>query len=283
MPSCRSRHGDRAGLRWPDLAPVETASACNGCGTCRSLEPTVADVPDFRALAPEAATPRSQANLIRAARRRRDRSQALGQRGVQGTTPTSAFTATSAPTECPSGGRRLEPDARGQGGLRRESRPAPGRLDLLADRALGAAGEPAADLDQLPADRADRRAGCSSDLLGVSRHRLLPRAQRTPFTRRAARLGLTKPRPHRRARASSTLSTSSPTTSTRSWPRRSWPSSIRPKSMSSSRRASAARVWPHWSSATSITRATWRWPTCASWPTRSATATRSSAPSRPPL
>jgi Fe-S oxidoreductase len=33
-------------------------------------------------------------------------------------------------------------------------------------------------------------------LLGVSRHRLLPRVRRTPFTRRAARLGLSKPRPH---------------------------------------------------------------------------------------
>ena len=33
-------------------------------------------------------------------------------------------------------------------------------------------------------------------LLGVSRHRLLPRVRRTSFTRRAARLGLTKPRPH---------------------------------------------------------------------------------------
>ena len=32
-------------------------------------------------------------------------------------------------------------------------------------------------------------------LLGVSRHRLLPRVRRTSFTRRAARLGLSKPRP----------------------------------------------------------------------------------------
>jgi Fe-S oxidoreductase len=32
--------------------------------------------------------------------------------------------------------------------------------------------------------------------LGVSRHRLLPRVRRTPFTRRAAKLGLNKPRPH---------------------------------------------------------------------------------------
>ncbi len=34
------------------------------------------------------------------------------------------------------------------------------RLDLLADRALGAAGEPISDRDQLPAGAATRRAGC---------------------------------------------------------------------------------------------------------------------------
>jgi Fe-S oxidoreductase len=32
-------------------------------------------------------------------------------------------------------------------------------------------------------------------LLGVSRHRVLPRVRRTPFTRRAVRLGLTRPQP----------------------------------------------------------------------------------------
>ena len=54
-------------------------------------------------------------------------------------------------TECPIGRRRLELDARSQGGLRREARPAAQRLDLFADRALGAAGEPVSDRDQLPA------------------------------------------------------------------------------------------------------------------------------------
>ena len=33
-------------------------------------------------------------------------------------------------------------------------------------------------------------------VLGVSRHRVLPRVRRTPFTRRAQRLGLARPRPH---------------------------------------------------------------------------------------
>src|SRR3954452_2796872 len=33
-------------------------------------------------------------------------------------------------------------------------------------------------------------------LLGVSPHRVLPQVYRTPFTRRAVRLGLSQPRPH---------------------------------------------------------------------------------------
>ncbi len=34
-------------LRWPGLSVVETAANCQGCGTCRSLEPDRADVPEL--------------------------------------------------------------------------------------------------------------------------------------------------------------------------------------------------------------------------------------------
>ena len=52
-------------LRWPGLTLVETAASCHGCGICRSLEPTSRMCPSFRALRHEAASPRSQANLVR--------------------------------------------------------------------------------------------------------------------------------------------------------------------------------------------------------------------------
>ena len=52
-------------LRWPGLTLIETASACHGCGTCRALDPTLRMCPSFRALRREAASPRSQANMIR--------------------------------------------------------------------------------------------------------------------------------------------------------------------------------------------------------------------------
>ncbi len=52
-------------LRWPDRGRDEHVAACNGCGACRTAEPTMRMCPSFRASRDEAATPRSQANLLR--------------------------------------------------------------------------------------------------------------------------------------------------------------------------------------------------------------------------
>ncbi len=52
-------------LRWPQLDLFQMASACNGCGTCRTLDPTWRMCPSYRASRREEASPRSQANLIR--------------------------------------------------------------------------------------------------------------------------------------------------------------------------------------------------------------------------
>ncbi len=52
-------------LRLVDSGLLEIASACNGCGACRSREPELRMCPAFRALGVEAATPRAQANVIR--------------------------------------------------------------------------------------------------------------------------------------------------------------------------------------------------------------------------
>ena len=66
----RSRRGCRSSSFSPPCAGracslIEMASTCQGCGTCRSLDPTSRMCPSFRALRREAASPRSQANLIR--------------------------------------------------------------------------------------------------------------------------------------------------------------------------------------------------------------------------
>ena len=52
-------------LRWPEPGALAMASACHGCGECRNLDPTLRMCPSYRAHRREAATPRSQANLIR--------------------------------------------------------------------------------------------------------------------------------------------------------------------------------------------------------------------------
>src|SRR5207249_9432292 len=44
-------------LRWPERGLLDHASACNGCGVCRSQEPTLRMCPTFRALHAEAAAP----------------------------------------------------------------------------------------------------------------------------------------------------------------------------------------------------------------------------------
>ena len=52
-------------LRWNGRGPVEAASDCNGCGVCRSGEPTLRMCPTFRAVRAERASPRAKANLLR--------------------------------------------------------------------------------------------------------------------------------------------------------------------------------------------------------------------------
>ena len=52
-------------LRWAERSPVEIGAACNGCGSCRSQEPTLRMCPIFRAEHAEQATPRAKANLLR--------------------------------------------------------------------------------------------------------------------------------------------------------------------------------------------------------------------------
>ena len=52
-------------LRWPEPGALAMASACHGCGECRTLDPTMRMCPSYRAHRREAATPRSQANLVR--------------------------------------------------------------------------------------------------------------------------------------------------------------------------------------------------------------------------
>ncbi|MDX2037470.1 MAG: FAD-linked oxidase C-terminal domain-containing protein [Isosphaeraceae bacterium] len=52
-------------FRWGETTPWDVAAACNGCGACRSQDPSMRMCPSFRAARVESASPRAQANLLR--------------------------------------------------------------------------------------------------------------------------------------------------------------------------------------------------------------------------
>jgi FAD/FMN-containing dehydrogenase/Fe-S oxidoreductase len=180
-------------LRWPDLTLIETASACHGCGTCRSLDPTSRMCPSFRALRHEAASPRSQANLVRMLASGQIDPRLWGADEFKAHADLCIHCKLCR-TECPSAVdvsslmlevKAAHVDKHGLG----TSDWIFSRIELWAR--LGTRFPFVTNyLLVRPSTRVllDR-------LLGVSRHRLLPRMRRTSYTRRASRLGLNKPRP----------------------------------------------------------------------------------------
>ncbi|GAC1463934.1 MAG: FAD-binding and (Fe-S)-binding domain-containing protein [Isosphaeraceae bacterium] len=181
-------------LRWADRGVAETASACNGCGVCRSREPGLRMCPTFRAQRAEESTPRAKANLIRQLMTGMIDPRLWGSEEFQRNADLCTH-CNLCRKECPSdvdvSSLMLEAKAAyvenhglapGDWALSRVemwSRIA-SRLPILSN-ALLASGPARWVLERL---------------LGLSRLRRLPRAHRTPFTRRAARLGLTRARPH---------------------------------------------------------------------------------------
>ncbi len=179
-------------LRWGERGPIETASACNACGVCRTREPSQRMCPSFRATRSEQASPRAHADLVR--------SLAAGQLDPK-LWGTEEFRESAGlcmhcklcSTECPSGvdvstlmleakaayveNHGLPPGDWAFSRIEFWSRLA-SRLPILSNAVLGS-----------PTAR-----WVLERLFGLSRLRSLPKVHRTPFTRRAVRLGLNKPR-----------------------------------------------------------------------------------------
>ena len=180
-------------LRWPDMTILDQASACNGCGTCRTQEPGLRMCPTFRALRDEAASPRNQANLLRQVA-----SGALDPR-LWGSEEMKAnadlcIHCTSCRTECPAGVdvSSLMIEAKAAYVEIHGLTPMDwflSRIDLWSKLASRVPITWNAMLNNRFARWMIERT------FGLSRYRSLPRARRTPFLRRAERLGLTKPRP----------------------------------------------------------------------------------------
>jgi len=180
-------------LRWPNLTLVETASACQGCGTCRALDPTLRMCPSYRALRQEAATPRSQANLVRMLASGQVDPRLWGADEFKAHADLCIHCKLCR-TECPSAvdvsSLMLEAQAAFV-----EKHGLPPRDWIFSRIELWARlGSRFPIVTNFLLSRRSTR-WLLDRLLGISRHRLLPRVRRTSFTRRAARLGLNKPRP----------------------------------------------------------------------------------------
>ncbi len=190
-------HPDRSVLRpaliWQGLEMLEVASACHGCGLCRSTTPTLRMCPSFRASRMEAASPRAQANLLRQVATGAVDPRAWGSDELKAHADLCIHCKLCRP-ECPSGVDVSSLMVEAKAAYVEAHGLSPGdwifsRLELWARLAS----RMPIVTNFLLTRRWTRR--LLERLLGVSRHRVLPLARRTPFTRRAARLGLDKPRP----------------------------------------------------------------------------------------
>lgn len=180
-------------LRWPKIDVLSMASACNGCGACRGGEPTLRMCPAFRASGAEGSSPRAQANLLRKIASGEMDPRLWGSNEYKAVADLCIH-CKMCNTECPSAvdtsslimeakaafveNHGLPPQDWLVSRIELWARVA-SRLPIVSNFALSRSG---------PRWLLER-------LLGLSRLRVLPPVRRTPFTRRAARLGLHRPRP----------------------------------------------------------------------------------------
>ena len=181
-------------LRWEERGPIAEASACNGCGACRTRDWSSRMCPTFRASRSEAATPRAKANLVR-----QIASGSLDPK-LWGTEEFKKHAdlcihCNLCSKDCPSGVdvSRLMIEAKAAFVEDHGLPPTEWALSRVEHWAKIASRIPIftnAFLANRPARWLLER------LMGLSRLRRIPRVHRTPFTRRSSRLGLSKPRPH---------------------------------------------------------------------------------------
>ena len=180
-------------LRWRELTILEEASACNGCGTCRTQEPGLRMCPTFRALRDEAASPRNQANLLRQMATGALDPRLWGSEEMKANADLCIH-CTSCRSDCPAGVDISSLMVEAKAAYVEIHGLAPtdwflSRVDLWSNLASRVP----ISWNALLGNRFARWVIERS--FGLSRHRSLPRARRTPFLRRAEKLGLTRPRP----------------------------------------------------------------------------------------
>jgi FAD/FMN-containing dehydrogenase/Fe-S oxidoreductase len=180
-------------LRWRDLTIIEQASACNGCGACRTQEPSLRICPTFRALKNEAASPRNQANLLRQLATGAVDPRLWGSEEMKANADLCIH-CDSCRLECPAGVDVSSLMIEAKAAYVEIHGLAPtdwflSRVDLWSKLASWTP----ISWNAITRNRFAR--WLIERSFGLSKHRSLPRAHRTPFLWRAERLGLTKARP----------------------------------------------------------------------------------------
>ncbi len=181
-------------LRWPGLSMLETSSCCNGCGACRSREPDLRMCPTFRATGEEAASPRSQANLVRQIALGVTDPKLWGSEELKQNAELCIH-CTRCKSECPAGVDVSSLMIEAKAAYVEHHGLSPGdwassRMELWAK--LGTRFPIIANVLIR-----NSFARCLMDrFFGLSRYRQFPKFQRSSFLYRAGRLGLSRPRPH---------------------------------------------------------------------------------------
>jgi Fe-S oxidoreductase len=180
-------------LHWGETDPWREAAACNGCGACRTLEPSLRMCPTFRARRDEAATPRAQANLLRQVAAGVVDPRLWGSEEFKKNADLCIH-CTLCRSECPSAVdvSSLMIEAKAAYVQNHGLPPSDWMLSRVETWSKLASRFPIIS-NALMASR--RARWLIERFFGISRHRRLPRAHRAPFVRRAERLGLTKPKP----------------------------------------------------------------------------------------
>lgn len=180
-------------LRWTDRTPMETASACNGCGACRTSDPSARMCPTFRALGAEAASPRSKANLIRQLMAGTVDPKFWGTEELRQNADLCIH-CNLCVKECPSGldVSTLMLEAKAAYAENHGLPPVDWMLSRIDLWSRVASRFPIIS-NALLTNGTMR--WLFERIFGLAQLRRLPKVHRTPFVRRAARLGLARPRP----------------------------------------------------------------------------------------
>ena len=228
-------------LRWPGLAPWRWHRPATAAANAVTWIRPCAMCPSYRAHRREAATPRSQANLVRQIATGQVDPKLWGSEEFKANAGLCIHCKLCLP-ECPAGVDVSSLMLEAKSAFVENHGLPPGdwvfsRLEMWARLASRFP-----IISNFLMSRRNAR-WLIERMLGVSRHRVLPRVRRTPLC--AGPSGWGSPGRGRTslARAWSTSSTSTPITMIMSLPSRSWPYCTMPRSMCSCLHASAAPAW----------------------------------------